>query len=62
LTWRGNWASTNSYALNDAAYDTANGSSYICILAVGTGGGAPHTDATHWSLLASSAAATWGSP
>jgi hypothetical protein len=62
MTWRGNWASTNAYAVNDAAFYSTNGSSYICTTAVSSGGAAPPSDSAHWGLLAAGATGTWGSP
>jgi len=62
MTWRGAWASTNAYAVNDAAFYSTNGSSYICTNAVSSGGAAPPSDSAHWALLAAGATGTWGSP
>jgi len=62
LTWRGNWVSTNSYAINDAVFYGTTGSSYICTTGVSSGGAAPPSDTAHWALLASGATGTWGSP
>ena|ERR1700739_2272517 len=52
--WRGSWASTNSYAVNDAV--TYNGSSYVCTTAIAAGGSSPDTDPTHWQLAAAAGA------
>ena len=54
--WRGLWASTNSYAVNDAVNYGSPASSYVCTTAVGTGGTAPPSDSTHWQLIAEAGA------
>src|SRR5262245_2647564 len=54
LNWLGAWSAATAYVLNDAVFNTVNGSSYVCIN--------PHTNqqppnATYWSTLAVGGAA-----
>lgn len=57
MLYRGDWATSTAYALNDVIYNPTLGS-YICILAHTSGDtddepGAGATTATYWALLAS---------
>lgn len=49
--WRGPFASSTVYALNDVV--SSGGSTYICILAYTSTATLPSADATHWTLYTS---------
>jgi hypothetical protein len=59
--WRGNWATTTSYAKRDLVKDTSNSNVYVCVTAHTSTGSEPissNADVAKWALLVDAAAAT----
>jgi len=53
LNWRGNWATSTSYSINDAVY--YGGSSYVCVTANTSGTWATDLASAYWQIMASGA-------
>ena len=59
-TYRGNWAASTAYVLQDIVKDTSNSNVYICITAHTSSGSQPissNADVAKWSLVVDAAAA-----
>lgn len=59
-TYKGNWAATTAYVLQDIVKDTSNSNIYICITAHTSSGSQPissNADSAKWSLVVDAAAA-----
>lgn len=60
-TYKGNWASSTAYVLQDIVKDTSNNNIYICITAHTSTGSQPissNADVAKWSLVVDAATAT----
>jgi hypothetical protein len=59
--WRGNWATTTSYAKRDLVKDTSNSNVYVCVTAHTSTGSEPissNADVAKWAILVDAAAAS----
>lgn len=59
--WRGNWATTTSYAKRDLVKDTSNSNVYVCVTAHTSTGSQPissNADVAKWAILVDAAAAS----
>lgn len=60
-TWKGNWAATTAYVLQDIVKDTSNNNIYICITAHTSSGSQPissNADSAKWALVVDAASAS----
>lgn len=60
-SYKGNWAASTAYVLQDVVKDTSNNNIYICITAHTSTGSQPissNTDVAKWSLIVDAASAT----
>ena len=55
LNWRGNWATSTAYSINDAVY--YGGSSYVCVTANTSGTWSSDLASSFWQIMASGATA-----
>lgn len=51
IDWKGTWATSTVYALNDAVYESTNGQSYLCVVAHTSGTFATDLSNSYWELL-----------